>query len=528
MTPPLPHRAIPFSSRLAEVVSLNNERLFLFVVVLSIVPLWIGPYLPLVDLPQHAAQVTALRQLWSGDPIAGALFHVNWFTPYLLGYLLLYVLTLVMPMAVATKLVVSLAVALIPWLTGRLLKAVGGDEGWKWLAIPCSFSFAFYWGFLTFLITAPLGLLFLVQTVRFVAAPSLARSAGIALFSVLLFFCHVIVLGFASLIALAYVVGAHYRDLKTLVLRALPYTAPAPIIGLWLASTYRAETGVQSDPIMFGPLLYRLTQLLAQPAGREDFFSAVPMIVLVTGAVLLLPPLTGATFNRDPKRWLPLVLGALAFLLSPHYVLSTAYFYQRLGVFLVPLWLMAWDAPQARRGADWLVMAIVVLWVVTSSGRFVAFARETESFSDVLAAMEPGRRTAAMVVDNSSPRFTLPVYLHFPAWYQAERGGVVDFNFAEFYSQMVRYRADAGPRISEIVAWYPAEFQWDVNGGDRYDYFLIKASVDVADAVFKDRRSSVELVTQSGWWWLYRNLRARSMGSATSVGAGVDESDTRH
>jgi hypothetical protein len=377
------------------------------------------------------------------------------------------------------------------------------------LAIPCSFSFAFYWGFLSFLVTAPLALLFFIQTVRFVAAPSTGRGCAIAAFSFFLFFCHVIVLGFASLIALGYVAGAHYRDWRTLALRALPYTAPIPLIGVWLAGTYSAESAVQGDPIVYGSFIYRLTQLLAQPAGREDLFVGTPMILLVSGAVLLLPWLAGARFSRDPKRWLPFALGLLTFLLAPHYVFSAAYFYQRLGVFLVPLWLMSWEVPRSTRRFDWLTMTVVVFWVVTNSSRFVAFARETESFRNVVAVMESGRRTAGMVFDNSSPRFALPVYLHFPAWYQATRGGVVDFNFAEFYPQIVRYRSDAGPRISETVAWYPTEFQWDANGGDRYDYFLIKASVDVSNHVFKDRRRSVELVMQSGWWWLYRNVEVR-------------------
>lgn len=527
MTTSLPLRVSPFLSQLVETLSLRNERLFLAVVFLSIAPLWVGPYLPLVDLPQHAAQVMALRVLLNGDWSFAALFQINWFTPYLLGYLLLYVLTLVLPVTVATKLVVSAAVVAIPLLTGRLLRAVGGDESLKWLAIPCSFSFAFYWGFLTFLVTAPLALLFLVHTGRFIASPSAARGVAIALFSVILFFCHVIVLGFASFVALGYVAGAHLRNWKAMVWSALPYTAPLPIIGLWLANTYSAEAGVQDDPTVFGSFYYRLTLLLAQPAGREDFLSDVPLAIFVTAAVLSLPWVMGATFSKDPKRWLPLALGVLAFLLSPHYVFSTAYFYQRFGVFLVPLWLVVWDAPQGRRRLDWVAIVVVVFWVVVSSSRFVSFARETESFRNILSVMEAGRRAAGMVVDNSTPGFALPVYMHFPAWYQAEKGGVVDFNFAEFYSQMVRYRPDAGSRIDETVAWYPGEFRWDVHGGNQYDYFVIKSKIDVADAVFKERRTSVELVTQSGWWWLYRNVSTRSTGSSTVMGAVGDESSTR-
>ena len=46
------------------------------------------PYLPMVDLPQHAAQLSAWVHL--KDPAYGFVdqFEVNWWTPYLLSYLL--------------------------------------------------------------------------------------------------------------------------------------------------------------------------------------------------------------------------------------------------------------------------------------------------------------------------------------------------------------------------------------------------------------------------------------------------------
>lgn len=494
--------------QLAVAFDLANPRLFAAIVLLSLAPLWLGPYLPLVDLPQHAAQIGALREIWSGNEAMADLFRINWFTPYLLGYLLLCAFSLVLPVTVATKLLVSLAVGSVPLLTARLLRAAGADERWKWLAIPCSFGFAFYWGFLSFIVAAPLGLLFLIRTIAFVRAPSGRRAAEIALFGILLFFCHVIVLGFASLVALGWVVGVHYRNPKALVLHALPYTAPLPLIGVWLAITYGSEARVQNDPVTFGSFLYRMVQLVLQPAGREGFAGSAGLVVVlvVSAAVLLLPLLSGARFSRRPERWLPFALGLTAFLIAPHYVFSTAYFYQRLGLFLVPLWLVAWEIPQRTRPLARLAIPVVVLWVVTSIGRFAAFARETESFTAVLQAMQPNGRVAAFVFDNGSPLFALPVYLHFPAWYQATRGGNVDFNFADFYSSMVRYRPDAGPRINENLAWYPTLFRWDADGGASYDYFVVKSNVDISEAVFKERIGSVKLVARDGWWWLYRNL----------------------
>jgi hypothetical protein len=497
---------------LNKTLSLQNERLFLAIVVLSIVPLWIGSYLPMVDMPQHVAQITALREIWDGNETFTRLFQVNWFTPYLFGYMLLYVASSVMPITIAAKLVVSVSLIAIPLLTGRLLRAAGADEGWKWLAIPCSFGFAFYWGFLSYIVAAPLALLFLIRTIRFVAEPTRRNAVGIAVFSLVLFFCHVIVLGVASLLSLGYVAGSTWRDPKSLVLRSLPYATPVPLIAFWMVVTYQTTPIVQSDPITFPPLIQRFIQLLLQPAGQDG--SSVLVAVLVTLAVIVLPPLAGARFSRRPERWLPFVLALLVFMVAPHYVFSTAYFYQRLGLFLVPLWLLVWDTPAAGRARrlDWVAMLVVLIWTASTVGRFAGFSRETASFAEVSGAAAPGRRVAAMVFDASSSFFTLPVYLHFPSWYAATQAGVVDFNFADFYSQMARYRSDAGPRMTDFLGWYPTEFDWNTHGGDRYDYFLVKSRFDVSEAIFKEQRGSVELVTHSGWWWLYRNLQRAPLG----------------
>jgi hypothetical protein len=505
MTGPTERLTPQFSAQLAQTLSTGNNRLFVAAVLLSIVPLWFGQNLPMVDMPQHAAQIAALREIWAGNPTFTQLFEVNWFTPYLLGYMLLYAVSMVLPVAVAAQLLVSLSLISVPLLTGTLLRAAGADERWKWLAIPCAFGYAFYWGFLSFLVAMPLGLLFIVQAIRFAAAPSVRRGIWVAVASLALFFCHVIVLGFASLIALGYIAGAHWRDWKALALRWLPYTAPLPLIAIWMIVTYSKEARVSTDPVVFGPLGYRLSQLLTQPAG-QDSLSPLWICLLMTGSVLLLPWLMGSRFSRQPQRWLPFLLGLTVFMTAPHYVFSAAYFYQRLGIFLVPLWLLMWDAPAAAtRRPDWLVMPLIVLWMLLNTGRFAAFARETESFDRMFERMEPGRRVSAMVYDKASPLFALPVYMHFPAWYQARRGGIADFNFADFYSQMARYRPDVGPRSDERVSWNATAFDWDANGGAKYDYFIVKANVDISNQIFKQRRGSVELVTRSGWWWLYRN-----------------------
>jgi hypothetical protein len=491
---------------LRRALSLPNDRLFAAVLVLSVAPLWFSPQLPAVDMAQHAAQIGAMHEIWAGNEMFTRVFEINWFTPYLLGYALLYLLSLIVPIAIASQILVSIALILTPVLTGRLLRVAGADERWKWLAIPSSFGLAFYWGFLTFMLAVPLGLYFLIASIRFSRAPSVRGGITIAIFGTFLFFCHVIALCFVSLVALGYVCSTGWRNLRTLLLKLVPFAAPLPLIFIWLLLTYQSKGRAPEYETWWSPLPERAVMLLKQIVGLDVFWTV--LLVPVAGAVLLLPRLGGSRLSTRPERWMPLLIGLAAYFTLPSSWLSTGFIFDRLGVFIVPLWLMLWDPPATTpsRSVDWAAILLPIVWTLANLPRFVAFGKETEPFRHVLAQMEPGRTVAAMVVDAYSPQFDAPVYMHFPSWYQATGRGIVDFNFGEFYVQPVRYRRDAGARMNDRLAWYPFAFRWDADGGDKYDYFMIKATADVSATIFKERLGSVELVAHEGGWWLYRNV----------------------
>ena len=139
------------------------------------------------------------------------------------------------------------------------------------------------------------------------------------------------------------------------------------------------------------------------------------------------------------------------------------------------------DAPQyQKRRLDWLAMPLVVVWVFSNTARFASFARETQHFDDVLAAMEPGKRAAALYRRSKHAVVRDALLISdFASWYQAQKAGIVDFNFADF--RLVLRRKDmAEPRVGEQLAWYPGFFDWNLNGGARYDYFIVKADGDLA------------------------------------------------
>ncbi len=89
--------------------------------------LWLFDPLPIVDLPEHAAQVALLFQL--GDPafpFAGQ-YELNLFTPYLLAYLLAAFFALLLPVGLALKATLS-AIALVLGVGPVAFPAPGGGR----------------------------------------------------------------------------------------------------------------------------------------------------------------------------------------------------------------------------------------------------------------------------------------------------------------------------------------------------------------------------------------------------------------
>ena len=250
-------------------LSLDNSRLFVAAVVLSIVPFWFGSYLPMVDLPGQSAVIAAL-QLSAGNPMFVELFDADWFTPYLFGYLVIYAIAISLPITITMKLVVSASVAAVPLLTAAPLTRSRRGLALAVARDPLEKEFAFYWGFYSYLVAVPFALLAArLPRCAFERRTTVGNALGIAGLAVFLFFAHVIVMGVACLCALLYLGGCHYRNVRKLVTLYVPYTAPLPLIAAWMIPRVANEEGVADAPVVFGPWGDRLAYLFAQPGGYE-------------------------------------------------------------------------------------------------------------------------------------------------------------------------------------------------------------------------------------------------------------------
>ena len=490
---------------LRQKFSFSNERLFYLSLALAVLPIWISDYIPAVDLPGQAAQASALLEVWRGNPLFIEQFEVNVLTPYLVGVTLLAALSYLLPIIIAVKLMMTAIVVAIVVLSGRLLSAFGGDPNLKWLIIPSTYSFAFYWGFFPFLTAVPLGLVLLLLGARLNEKPSISLGLGVAAYSLFLLAAHLLVLCISSLLALAWLAGSNYKNPKRLLILGVPYMAPLPLIAMWLLAAFTSDSSVSSTRVGFVSFWKRVPDMVTQVSGLDGTFFTVS--VFIFAVIVALPLLLGMKLTRKPEKWLMSVCGFAVFFLFPTHAMGTAFIYDRFGLYLPILWLVLWEkTPQTSPRWQWLGILAVFLWTGANTLRFSTYNLETKGFENILAQMEPGKRAYSMITSLGSSQFSAPVFLHISSWYQADRKGIVDFNFGMFHGTVLRYRADKRLPRTDMLAWAPQKFQWSLDRGSSYDYFVVRSQFDASKELFDEGLPSVELVVNDGWWWLYKKV----------------------
>lgn len=475
----------------------GTRLLFLAAGLMSMAPLWSVKYLPMVDLPQHAAQIF----LWSryDDPALdlARTYELNYFTPYLLGYCLVRLLTSVTGLVVALKLVISAAVLGLPLAMAWLLSRAGRDPTWALAGFPLAFGYSFYWGFFNYLVALPLGLLFVGLAIGYADRPDRRGAATLAVAGCLLFFGHLLVLGLAALASGLWILlrAERWRDG---LLRTLPLAAPLPMILAWGMVTRNTQPMIREPP-EFGAMPWvRLADLPGTLLGESKDVEAWWCGLLLLGLVAL-----SGRPAREAHRWGPFLAASLVYIFGPYLALGARFLYPRFALYLLPFFLLAWDPrprvrPALLRGG---LAAIALGWLTLVTLRFQGFDREAVPFDRVTAAIEPGKSLVSVAYYPVSEWVPGRVpFVHFAAWSQARRGGLLGFSFAVYFPEMVRYRDGFRPPMTPGLEVWPRRFDWKVDGA--FDYYLVKTPPGMEATLF--RNGPVSCVSHEAGWWLYR------------------------
>jgi hypothetical protein len=501
-----------------------EKYLFLLACLLCGLPIWLPHFPPMADLPQHAAQVALLLNLGKPEFPFSGLFHLNLFTPYLLGYGLIAACTPILGIVAACKLVIWLALAAFAISTRFLLREAGADPYWAWLIFPVLYGFTYQWGLLIFLIAAPVGIMFLALVWRMKAQPDMRASLAITFLLLALFFSHALILGFFSLIALVYWLLSTQR-LRDFIKCAWPMAAIAPLVFIWLAHANNhplANFPIGWDLSWFrtaDDYYFRIAAWANKESpgwGRIDGF--IPRLLgtrpqftftLLGLFLIALPLISGGRISKSRVRFVPVLAITLVLLLLPTFLFGNMYTFQRFTYLFMPLYLIMIDPPvaagRAQRYLRLLAPAIAFGWIGYMSINALQFNRDMEGFDTILAKMEPGKRTLSLVYSRDDSNSIAPEFLHFPSWYSALRTGITDPSFAVTFVQPVSYLPEYVPRAKfEGFEWNPQWFDWQKFEGRNYDYFVVRARADMAAYLFKTSPCTISLAAQSGQWWLYQ------------------------
>ena len=131
--------------------------------------------------------------------------------------------------------------------------------------------------------------------------------------------------------------------------------------------------------------------------------------------------------------------------------------------------------------------------------------KEARDFSEVIAKLPERKRALGLIFEPTSSSIGIPfTYIHYTSWYQAQKSGWSDFNFAWFHPQIVRYREELTPEVGPGFEWTPKNVQM-LDNCDTYDLLFIRAYNSSFERLLLNSPCKThKLFIQNGSWFIYR------------------------
>lgn len=473
---------------------------FLLACTLCTLPALLPTYPAMVDLPQHAAQIEAIKGVLTGEWQYAHLFQITYLTPYWIGYIFALLLSPIVGSVWAVKLVAAAALACLPWCAWQFLRLYHSPVQLRWLLLPIPFGFAYEWGFLNFLISISVGFI----TLRVILAEGSQKAAwwkGV-LWVHLLFFAHILTAAMFCSIA-AFLMMTPWRGFAAWLKRMTPQLSVLPVLLAYVLFTLMGANNA-GDSISWQLGWHRLSELAQGFIGGPTLTAGIALAAVALAA----PWLLGARLQSSPAYFLPFALYLAWMLFIPHYVLGNYFNYQRFGFTGYPLYLLCFNysATTAQQRHTRFVgvglMTIALAMLAFQTNRVLTFDREYADYERTIADAAPGKRMLIFAVDRYSAISQAPLYLHFPSWYQAQTRGLVDYSFASMFV-IIEYKDKASHPIQPQFEWYPLSFDWQRNQGDIFDYFIFRSLRNPVQWMQAKSGCKTKLVSHHGAWWLF-------------------------
>lgn len=479
-----------------------NIRNILFYLTLIVTVFFImsGTYLPMVDLPQHAAQVATLNDLLKNQSIFGGLVETNFKTPYLVGYFSWLVIHQFFDILVSSKILISFIFLIFVYAFDQLRKTLDASDLVRWIAIPSFFGFCYEWGFVTFLLAISIGLLFFTSNIKWVTEQKKYQGIYVALLGSFLFFSHILSFVFFCLLSFVYIVSnlKFARDLLKFI--------PTYFLFFLLLIFYfiqgdslSGHYGYGAD-VKFHSFFEKIKNLLIYP-----WSSYKPQYILSL-FLIILPFLVGYKISKDIRRFIPLAVFFVIWMSLPHFLYNTFFIYERYSILFFGFYYLIFDINHDFKyhNIGFFITFIFIFNLLVDDYKSIVFAKkETQDFELIIEKLPAEKRILGAIFEPTGASVGIPfTYLHFSSWYQAQKHGWSDFNFAWFHPQIIRYTPNTVPEIKPGFEWIPHQIQ-QLKSCQNYDLILVRAyDISFSHVILNSQCKNYKIIAQQGAWFV--------------------------
>ena len=485
--------------------------LWLIGAALVALPVLLFRYIPAQDYPEHLAAIRVVHSL--SDPQFGlsrdfvlSFGRTNCLFFYVLGSALAYVTGV----WCAGKLLCAACVATTFLGVRALALALRRDERVALFSIPLLYGPLFVLGLLPFLCAVSLSLWTIAIAIRALDRPTLRNIVALLVMSLLLSQSHPLPYA-VFLLALA---GHLARGHRLLVALAI---APSVVVFIaWLVGTAAGDqvrsmfsrSGGGEGVSLAHALVSVATWTVDAFRDRSDECFGIAMLAVAVAATVL-GCRQAAARPRLLLHGLAPIGCAIVYLFGEWRHGYTAPLSQRYALIATLLVLPLLRFPRGRLRAH-VTAALLVVGLGTLVNvvvHFERFDREAGNFDQLIAHIAPRRHVAALIFDSESTSMRFFPFLHFAAYYQVARGGVVKFSFVGYNHWPIDFRDGRYPPPGA-----PAEPGWEfrprsVSVSDEplpyYDAVITRG------AGFAPPLGTFERRFESGGWSLWERSKPR-------------------
>jgi len=474
----------------------------------ALVPLWVTPILPLVDMGSNIGAAGLLDDVAFGNGVLTDYYRVTWFPiPYWTMYAFISLMEQLGGALFAAKASVGLVIVLLPISVMRLLVSLDRSPRLGLWAFLLAWDTNLYWGWTTFQLGMALALYLIANIAEIQSGRKALKLIPVG---VLIALTHVHAVALSLSVGLAF--GIAQRPILPAIGRSFIALLGCFIgVAPWLLRRSAGEGAVGAGLHVKYPSVaekissffrYTLDNLPEMPGAA---LTAAAFLMLVLGPVLfglVEQKRTRVEGDRRASLFLLVTLGLyLALPFSVWGVVGHWWTYPRfatyalIGILLIPRPLL--DGWRRWLLAPGILCAFALH--VEVARQFSAYGEHVEPYLDIVADMKPQSTFMPLDLDNSYPgtRERTLGQLH---GYAAALTSSYDPHLFNHPNSPLVFRND---RIPPYPNWFNLRTFSMEKHGRYYDYIIVHPKH--RDPLYEQRdRLGLSLIREAGAWRLYK------------------------